>query len=1358
MKKWLKRLFFTLLSVVLLLGGSLWALLFTETGLRQVPRVVGWFTPYQLSAQAWRGSLLGGLTLEQLQFIGEGIDLKLETFTLKLNPKALWNKHLHLQTLQLAHGELHLPASQNQDHDPPSEPLRALPEIRLPILIDVDEISVDDFKISQQKQPIIHLNDLRLNAQFHDHKLTLQSALHSDLLDLEHLKLQLETVRDYPLQLELNALWHQPSQNLASQNLDLHLAGSALQPKLQLSTTGETINFDAQAQAHIDLAAQSLNAELTWQDLSALGGEYQSPRGQLHAGGAFDALQLELDTEATGSPIPPLKLNAKALLQPETIDHIAVQLHALDGIAQLTGKVNLAHLSWDNTLKLEKINPKFFGVRGELNTELHSQGAWHDTQQSALVEIVALEGTLEDYPLRGSGNLRYENNLLHADHLDLRLADNQLTANGTFSPEQADLSAEINAPSLQHVLPELRGALRGKIALTGDPSDPELHADLTWQKLQYAQLFESQQGQLQSHGKLNALQLNAQLDGKGQDIPPFKAELSALLEEFSALNQLQLKLNALDGTAELRGDVELNPVAWDIILTTDKLNPKALLPELSAMLNSELHSRGQLEPTLDINLFIKALSGSWQKQALAGSGTVRLVQDNITLDQLQINVGNNQLSADGNITPSALALKLKLDAKQLQAFYPKLAGALQLDGEVSGKPELPTIELNATGKQLTFDDIKLAQLNAKIHSHPQNNGVFNNQITLNGVKLADQSWQSIELNTRGTFNQHELKLDTTGGESNVHTRLRGGFKSFSEYLGEIQALQLQHQDIKLSMPRPAQLHYQPKGLKLSNFCLVDQHSDVCVDVEQNQNKALFVKYQLKALDPKSLAAFIPDNVKVQTVVRGQGEIRQNERGALTGTSQLQLDNGQITVRIPDQPPLNIPITQNSGFKAQLNGQNVQSALRLNLGHIGQVEGDFGLNDFKRMSGQVKINLPDLGVFRHFAPKISTLQGKVQGQMSIGGTVQQPEFHGQIQLQNGLVTLPAYATELKDISLQLLAQKTGQIDIQGHIGTPDGNLKTQGVLHLSPLKLNLQLAGKDMLVANAKTMKVSVDPKFDIQIDPNKGINVQGEIIIPKANISVPDTSSGVSASNDVVIVGSQAPKKKATAAESNSPFRADIALKLGNAVFFRNSDMNIRLKGGINVKMRPQEALSATGKIEVASGVYMLYGQELDIRRGSVSFTGNIANPVVDVLALRQIDDVEVGASVKGAVSRLKLSLTSNPAMPDSSIVSYLMFGRPPDGAMDKNGLMNAAANMALGSVMPDLAESTGLDVLDINLSGLKAGKNLTEDLYVGLKSDFFTSITEFIAKYHFNKRMRVEASASQNNKQVEFIYEYEKD
>ena len=69
------------------------------------------------------------------------------------------------------------------------------------------------------------------------------------------------------------------------------------------------------------------------------------------------------------------------------------------------------------------------------------------------------------------------------------------------------------------------------------------------------------------------------------------------------------------------------------------------------------------------------------------------------------------------------------------------------------------------------------------------------------------------------------------------------------------------------------------------------------------------------------------------------------------------------------------------------------------------------------------------------------------------------------------------------------------------------------------------------------------------------------------------------------------------------------------------------------------------------------------------------------------------------------------------------------------------------------------MDVFELGVGGLKAGKYLMEDLYVGMKSDFFSGLTRFLARYRITDRLSVEASSSQlDGNAVDVIYEFETD
>ena len=89
---------------------------------------------------------------------------------------------------------------------------------------------------------------------------------------------------------------------------------------------------------------------------------------------------------------------------------------------------------------------------------------------------------------------------------------------------------------------------------------------------------------------------------------------------------------------------------------------------------------------------------------------------------------------------------------------------------------------------------------------------------------------------------------------------------------------------------------------------------------------------------------------------------------------------------------------------------------------------------------------------------------------------------------------------------------------------------------------------------------------------------------------------------------------------------------------------------------------------------------------------------------------------------------------------------------------LSVVGSLPCGGKLDALGKDSGLDVFDLGVTGLKAGKYLGKDMYVGLKSNFFTGVTEFIARYQFTEHLNIEASAQAQERAVDLIYEFEKD
>src|SRR3546814_9841017 len=107
--------------------------------------------------------------------------------------------------------------------------------------------------------------------------------------------------------------------------------------------------------------------------------------------------------------------------------------------------------------------------------------------------------------------------------------------------------------------------------------------------------------------------------------------------------------------------------------------------------------------------------------------------------------------------------------------------------------------------------------------------------------------------------------------------------------------------------------------------------------------------------------------------------------------------------------------------------------------------------------------------------------------------------------------------------------------------------------------------------------------------------------------------------------------------------------------------------------------LTADGALRTRGGAIDVYGQHLQLRRGSITFQGDIANPVLNIEALRTGVAVEAGVRVAGTAKRPRIDLVSYPAVSELEKLSWLLLGHGPDGSGGDLALLFSVGTSFLG-------------------------------------------------------------------------------
>jgi translocation and assembly module TamB len=425
----------------------------------------------------------------------------------------------------------------------------------------------------------------------------------------------------------------------------------------------------------------------------------------------------------------------------------------------------------------------------------------------------------------------------------------------------------------------------------------------------------------------------------------------------------------------------------------------------------------------------------------------------------------------------------------------------------------------------------------------------------------------------------------------------------------------------------------------------------------------------------------------------------------------------------------------------------------------------GLSQQQRLRGQLRLSADDLSDVQVLVPDLQNLKGFVRGELSLAGTLAKPEVAGEISYREGSVELPAMGLLIAPIELQLAqAQYPGLIRFSGSARSGDGGLQLDGEYDLEQRTGDLTLKGERFTAMNTQEVRALISPDLTLSLSP-AAIRLGGTLGVPQAMISTPKSrESAVQPSSDVVIVKDGEVAEK----EPVIPVYADIRIELGDDVRVDALGFKGRLLGALQIEESPGQTTRATGSIQVESGEYRLYGQDLQIRRGSLVYTaGPVDNPGLDLRIGRQVDDVMVGANVSGTLREPRMDLYGEPAMPDSSVLSYLLLGKAPGESSAGEQQMMLQAALALGmnqgnKITGNLREAFALDEFgfDSDASGESAffiGKYLSPRLYLRYGVGVMDAVNTLSLKYKLSEKWRVEAQSNELGSGADLLYTLER-
>ena len=468
-----------------------------------------------------------------------------------------------------------------------------------------------------------------------------------------------------------------------------------------------------------------------------------------------------------------------------------------------------------------------------------------------------------------------------------------------------------------------------------------------------------------------------------------------------------------------------------------------------------------------------------------------------------------------------------------------------------------------------------------------------------------------------------------------------------------------------------------------------------------------------------------------------------------------------------------------------------------------------------LNAQLRANLPDVGVWSALAPPGWRINGTLDADVALAGSLNAPQWQGTlgadritvqslldgVDLKDGRLRAALRGNQLNITELSLQGGKGSQARIVGYSGnlTPapqdGGSLQGSGTLRWGGAPASAASAdstAKDSSIAldftaqlRALQVQVRADRQASVSGTLRAGlqdgqITVRGDLTVDRATIILPEASAP-KLGDDVVVRSAAIDRANAAKAQQTSQSAArtqtaqapDIAvtLNLGRDFALQGFGITTRLEGALDVRgaSSPGAPPRITGEVRTVQGRYRAWGQVLNVETGIARFNGPYDNPSLDILAVRPNISVRAGVQVSGSAKAPRVRLYSDPDLPDAEKLSWVITGRSTAAGGAEAALLQQAALALLGgqgSGTGNTAQRLGLDEIGFKGPGsgdaasgaaITLGKRLSSELYVTYEQSLSSAIGAIYIFYDLSKRLTLRGQTGTQSA-VDIIYTVEKD
>jgi translocation and assembly module TamB len=388
--------------------------------------------------------------------------------------------------------------------------------------------------------------------------------------------------------------------------------------------------------------------------------------------------------------------------------------------------------------------------------------------------------------------------------------------------------------------------------------------------------------------------------------------------------------------------------------------------------------------------------------------------------------------------------------------------------------------------------------------------------------------------------------------------------------------------------------------------------------------------------------------------------------------------------------------------------------------------------------------------------IGPLDGTLDVDARLKGSSRSITGDGRIEVKHGAVPIHPLDVVYRDIDALATIEGDRVVVRHASVASDKGRIEATGeirLVSLTRIEPRMHLESRKFVFADAPDLRAILSASLDVTGTLTSPV-VRGKASIENSSFTMGPTAAAESGAAielteaDVRMLEetfgdvSAAPPNAGFLLYDASDLDLDIKLE-GNNWIRQNArpKLSVALTGNVHMKKAPHGEPELFGRIAPIPnrGYVEQFARSFDIVGGEVLLNGPMNAHRVDIQAQYKpnsdtesgSDDTVIKLDVQGTIEKLSIVLSSEPAMSEAEIVSYIATGHSPtvdrmgtgSNSNDKNSSLatDIGLSQIAGFAEEPAREAIGLDVLQVRFDAVKgatlvAGRYLDPQLYVGFR------------------------------------------